>query len=163
MGQKRGIPITAAGTKVAYAVETTAGTMPTSALRIPDIKSIPNYNAEPENLETTDLSCEETKTFTPGLKDLSGANSFKANLTKLLLSEWDKLMEAYETAKASGLKTWFFVIPKGMDKCVAFTGQPSNIGLPGVETNAVYEVDLYVTVEDEPQWTDTIPTVTDPT
>ena len=65
---KRGISIISAGAQVGYAVETAAGTMPTSAKMIPDIKEIPDLNPQPEMLETTDLSCTETKTFIPGLK-----------------------------------------------------------------------------------------------
>ena len=40
----RGIPISSAGAKFGYAVETVAGTMPKTALLIPDIKSGPDLN-----------------------------------------------------------------------------------------------------------------------
>ncbi len=58
---KSGIPILTAGTELAYAVETTAGTMPTSAHFIPDIISIPDMSAEPEKIDVTDLSCLKYK------------------------------------------------------------------------------------------------------
>lgn len=106
---KRGIPITFAGTQVGYAVETTAGTMPTTATLIPDMKEIPDLNPQPEMLETTDYSCEETKTYTPGLKDLSNASSYGANFTSLLKKEWAKLVEASKTGEGTGLATWFYI------------------------------------------------------
>ena len=49
--------ISTAGILLKYAVETTAGTRPTTGFtQIPNVKSIPEFNAEPSNLEVTDLS-----------------------------------------------------------------------------------------------------------
>lgn len=161
---KRGIPISTAGTQVAWAVETTAGTMPITAKMIPDIKSIPDMNPQPENLETTDLSCKEYKTFIPGLKDLSSANSFGANLTKLLISEWGKMMTAFENAKKEGKATWFFIKTPNVPT-VAFTGEPSPLGVSGKEVNAVNATNCYITVTGEPRYLDESEeiTITEPT
>ena len=44
------------GVKVNYCVETTAGTRPTSGYtNIPDIKSIPDINLTPSNIDVTNL------------------------------------------------------------------------------------------------------------
>lgn len=158
----RGIPISSAGAKVGYAVETAAGTMPTTAQLIPDIKGIPDLNPQPEMLETTDLSCEETKTFIPGLKDLSNASSYTANFTSLLKNEWAKLVTASETAEKDGKATWFFIQLKSGDT-VAFTGKPTPLGLPGASVNAVVEINCYITVSGEPEWIDETITFTEPT
>lgn len=154
-----GIAISSAGIKVMYAVETTAGTMPTSGAKvIPDIKEIPDFNVEPEKLETTTLENTEYKTFIPGLKDLSNASGYGANFTQTLLDFWDELYEAFETAKADNKKVWFFIVVPGWTKCCAFTGEPSKMGLPGVGTNAVFETTAYITPTGEPKWVTTIPT-----
>lgn len=158
---KRGIAITTAGTQIGWAVETTAGTMPKSAKLIPDIKEMPNLNPSPEQLETTDLSCTEAKTFTPGLKDLSSASSYKANFTSLLRTEWAAMVTASETGEESGLATWFYIKLKSGDT-VAFTGKPSTMGAPGGGTNAVVEIDLYITPSGEPQWISDDVTFTEP-
>lgn len=159
---KRGISIISAGAQVGYAVETAAGTMPTSAKMIPDIKEIPDLNPQPEMLETTDLSCTETKTFIPGLKDLSNASSYTANFTSLLKKEWAKLVEASSTAEADGKATWFFVKLKSGDT-VAFTGKPTPLGLPGASVNSVVEINCYITPTGEPEWVDETITFTEPT
>lgn len=154
-----GIAITSAGIKVLYAVEASKGVMPTTgAVKLPDIKEIPDFNVEPEKLETTSLDNTEYKTFTNGLKDLSGASAYKANFTEELLEEWDKLVSAYNTAKASGLNTWFFIIIPGWKRCCAFTGEPAKMGLPGVGVNSIYETSAYITPTGEPQWSSNIPT-----
>ena len=154
-----GIAISSAGIKVLYAVETTKGTMPTTgAIKIPDIKELPDFNVEPEKLETTTFDNLEFKTYKNGLKDLSGASAYGANFTEELLEAWNTLVEAYETAKESGLNTWFFIVIPKWKMCCAFTGEPSKMGLPGVGVNAVYETSAYITPTGEPKWITTIPT-----
>lgn len=155
-----GISVSSAGIKIAYAVETAAGTMPTAATQIHDIRSIPDFNPAPEQLETTDLSCTEYKTFIPGLKDLSGSNSFTANLTQTLITAWDALMTAFTEGKAANKKTWFFIVIPNYTECVAFTGEPTAMGLPAAEVSAVLETSLYITPTGEPTWTSDIPTIT---
>lgn len=159
---KRGIPISTAGTQVCWAVETVKGTMPTAAKLIPDIKEIPDLNPQPEPLDTSDLSCTEYKTFTDGLKDLSGANSYTANLTALLEKEWAAMVEASKTAKESDLATWFYIITPGL-QTVAFTGSPSPLGVNSRAVNSVNEIACYITPNGELKRTNDKITVTEPT
>ena len=145
---KRGIPITTAGTQVAYAIETVAGTMPTTATLIPDIKEIPDLNPQPESLETTDLSCTEYKTYTDGLKDLSGANSYVANLTSLLEKVWAKMYEEYKTAKAGGKALWIYIVTPGL-QTAAYTASVAPLGVNGRAVNSVNEINCYITATGE--------------
>ena len=158
----RGIPISSAGAKFGYAVETVAGTMPKTALLIPDIKSGPDLNPQPEMLDTSDLSCTEAKTFTPGLKDLSSASTYKANFTTLLKKEWAKMVAASEAAEKDDKATWFFIKLKNGDTA-AYTGKPSALGIPALEVNSVVEIDCYIAPTGEPKWTDETITFTEPT
>ena len=48
------LEISTAGISVSYAVETTAGTKPSTFTNIPNIKSTPDFNPEPGALEVTD-------------------------------------------------------------------------------------------------------------
>ena len=49
-----------AGMRLYYAVETSAGTRPSTGLvKIPEIKSIPSFNPSPETIQSTTL--EETE------------------------------------------------------------------------------------------------------
>ena len=148
-----GIAVNTAGVTFGYAVETTKGTRPTSGYTlIPDVKEIPEMNPEPETLETTTLSETEFKTYIEGLKDLGGALSFLANFTEELEEVWSELVEAYKTAIASGLATWFEVKHPKLEKSVFFTGQPSAMGLPGMGVGAVLETNLYITPTNAPTW-----------
>ena len=148
-----GIPVNTAGVTFGYAVEESKGTRPTTGYTlIPDVKEIPEMNPEPETLETTVLSETKFKTYIEGLKDLGGALSFLANLTEELEDVWGELVEAYKTAAASGLATWFEVKHPKLEKSVFFTGQPSAMGLPGMGVNAVLETNLYITPTNAPAW-----------
>mgnify|MGYP006981656398 FL=1 len=98
---KSTIEVTSAGTQLAYAVETVVGTMPTTAIHIPNITEIPDFSAAPEMLEVSDLGDTVNKRFIPGLTDLSNASEYTANETEFFDEVWDKMVEAYETGKAS--------------------------------------------------------------
>lgn len=149
------IRLSTAGIAVKYAVEETAGQMPTSASAfkvIPEIKEIPEINPEPATLETTTLAETEYKTYIDGLKDLGGALSFLANLTEDFKKAWEELVTAYETAKAASKNTWFMIDIPGITEAVYFTGNPSNLGVPGAGVDAVLEINAYITPTNAPTW-----------
>lgn len=137
--------LSTAGALVKYAVEQTAGTRPTTGYTaIPNIKSIPDLNPEPSSLEVTDLSDTEYKRYIPGLKDPGGALSFGANNTDKFQTDWDALVTAAETAKASDKATWFEIWIPGLAKSFFFAGVPSPLGLAAMDVDAVLEINAYV-------------------
>lgn len=148
-----GIAISTAGVTFGYAVESTKGTRPTTGYTvIPDVKEIPEMNPEPENLETTDLSQTEFKTYIAGLKDLGGALSFLANYTTELETVWGELVAEYKAAAESDKSVWFEVKHPKLEKSVFFTGQPSAMGLPAMSVGNVLETNLYITPTNAPIW-----------
>lgn len=148
-----GIQLSTAGVTLWYAPEKTAGTRPTTGYtQISEIKSIPELNPEPDNLETTTLEETEWRTYIPGLKDIGGALSFTANLTEVSMTEWEGVVEAYDTAAEENLALWFCIIVPGLTKALYFTGQPSPMGMPAMEVSAVLEVNLYITPTGAPEW-----------
>jgi len=146
------INLSTAGVYLAYAVEATAGTRPTTGYKkITGAKTTPSLNPSPETLETTTLDETEYKTYIDGLKDLGGALEFTFNLTETLITEWEALMTAYETAKASGKATWFTIVIPGLTKSFYFTGNPSEMGLPETSVSAVLEITNYITPTNAPE------------
>lgn len=141
------------GVHLKYAVETTAGTRPTSGyIDLVGVKSIPALSATPDTLETTTLNETEYKTYIPGLKDLGGALNFTFNLSEELKTAWDTLMTAYATAAASSKATWFEVVVPGLTNSLFFKGQPSAMGLPEMAVNSVAEVENSITPTGAPVW-----------
>lgn len=140
------INLSTIGVQLHYAVEATAGTRPTTGYtRIYGIKSTPSLNPAPDTIETTTLDELEYKTYVDGLKDLGGSLEFTFNLTEELITKWDELMEAYETAKASNLRTWFVIVVPGLTEAFYFPGNPSAMGLPETSVNTVLEITNYIT------------------
>lgn len=146
------INLSTAGVQLLYAVETTAGERPiTGYTRIKGIKSTPSLNPSPESLETTTLDETEYKTYIDGLKDIGGAIEFTFNLTEELMTTWDALMTAYETAKTSNKATWFTIVVPGLTKAFYFTGNPSAMGLPETSVSSVLEITNYITPTNAPE------------
>ena len=146
------INLSTAGIQLLYAVESTAGTRPTTGYtRIYGVKSTPSLNPSPETLETTTLDETEYKTYIDGLKDLGGALEFTFNLTQDLIDTWDALMTAYETGKATGKATWFTIVVPGLTESFYFTGNPSNMGLPETSVSSVLEITNYITPTNAPE------------
>lgn len=144
--QRFAINLSTLGIKLGYAVESTAGTRPTSGYtQLVGVKSTPSLNPSPDTLETTTLEETEFKTYVDGLKDLGGALEFTFNLTEDLISQWDALMTAYTTAKATSKNTWFVIVIPGLTNAYYFPGNPSSMGLPETSVNAVLETTNYIT------------------
>ncbi len=76
-----------------------------------------------------------------------------------LLDKWETLMTVHTTAKQNNLATWFFIKIPNLDKGVAFTGEPSAMGVPAAEVNSVYSTNVYITPTGEPQWVEDMPTI----
>lgn len=147
------IRLSTAGIAVKYAVESTKGTKPTTGyIEIPEIKEIPEINPEPSTLETTTLAETEYKTYIDGLKDLGGALSFLANMTQDFKTAWEEMVAAYETAKEEGKQTWFIIDIPGIEEACYFTGNPSNLGVPGAGVDSVLEISAYITPTSAPTW-----------
>ena len=147
------IRLSTAGVSIQYCVESSAGQRPTTGYKvIPEIKSIPEINPEPSTLETTTLGELEYKTYIDGLKDMGGALSFTANLTEDFKTAWDTMYQAYVTAKGEGKRMAFaIVIPDLKDACY-FYGNPSKLGSPAAEVDAVLEINAYITPVSAPEF-----------
>ena len=145
------INLSTAGVQLWYAVESSAGSRPTSGYtRIKGIKTTPSLNPSPETLETTTLDETEYKTYIDGLKDIGGALEFTFNLTEELIGKWDTLMSAYEAGKVANKSTWFCIVVPGLSQAFYFTGNPSSMGLPETSVSSVLEITNYITPTNAP-------------
>lgn len=141
-----------AGMFLCYAVETTAGTRPTSGYTIvPEVKSMPSFNPAPETIESTTLLETEYKTYVEGLKDLGGALEFGANLTADLITAWETVNSTHD-ALTDGKAMWFAVVHPKLDKAVFFEGDPSPLGLNEATVGSMAETTLYITANSAPTW-----------
>lgn len=137
--------LSTAGVLLKYCAETTAGTRPVlNYTTIPCIKSIPDFNPEPESLEVTDLSDTTWRRYIPGLRDPGGALAFTANLTTQFKTAWGNLVTAYSTAFSTGKAVWFEIMVPNFGSFY-FAGIPTELGMTAMDVNAVLEIEAYVT------------------
>lgn len=152
--------VSTAGMILAYAVEATKGTRPTTGyLEVPEVKSMPSFNPPPNNIDSTTLKQKEYMTYVKGLKDLGGALEYTANLTDDLMDFWTTLLEAKETADAAGKAIWFAVVHPDLKYATFYTGDPAPIGFNEATVGAMAETTLYITPNTAPILADK-PTIT---
>ena len=146
-----GIALSTIGIKVSYAVETTAGTRPTTGYKhIPDLKSIPSINPAPNTADATTFDNLEYTSYVQLLKDIGGALEISANFTQELFQVWDGMVDAYEAGIKDGKETWIcFDIP-GFEKSAFVTVQPARMGIPEASANALLETTVFITPTGEP-------------
>lgn len=141
-----------AGMFLCYAVESTAGTRPTSGYTtIPEIKSMPSFNPAPNTIESTTLLETEYTTYVEGLKDLGGALEYGANLTEDLITAWAACNTAHD-GLTGGKAMWFAVVHPKLANAVFFKGDPAPLGLNEASVNAMAETTLYITPNSAPEW-----------
>lgn len=144
--------LSTAGIQIGYAVESTAGTRPSTFTSIPNVKTIGDMNPEPSTYEVTDLSDTSYKRYIGALKDIGGAVSLTVNITSAFMGVWESVVSAANTGLASNKACWFQVSVPNVTKKFYFAGQPTSLGLPQIETDAVFEGDVYITPNQVAGW-----------
>lgn len=147
--------VSTAGMYLAYCVETTAGTMPTTNyIKIPEVKSMPSLNPAPNGIDVTPLSEEETIQYINGLKDFGGSLEFSANNTDDVYTAWTTLISAYAAGQAAttAKNTWFCIYHPKLSNAAFFKGEPAPFGWDGAEVNAAYNTTLYIAPQSAPTY-----------
>lgn len=131
------------GVKIGYAVESTAGSRPTTGyVNIPDIKNIPGIELTPSKLEVTNL-VDKYKRFISGVMDAGDDVALTANLTASLKSVWAALTVSAKSAWTSGKSTWFEISIPNFDSFF-FAGIPTEMGFNEMGVDAVAEASLHI-------------------
>ena len=143
--------VSTAGMKLGYAVAASAS-LPTSATftKIPEVKTMPNFNPAPSGIDITPLDEMESKQYTPDLKDLGGVLEFGANLTNELTTLWnDTVLTAYGSMSSTSAM-WFCVSHPKLTKAVYFQGEPVALGLNEASVGSAAETTLYIAPKSAP-------------
>lgn len=137
--------VTTIGSYLCWAAETEKGVRPTTGYEIiPEIKSFPDLNQEPESVESTTLLEPEYRTYEPGLKSL-GTLSYGANMTDDLEDVVEGLIKAQDSAAAEGKRIWFAEVAPKLKKASFFAGKVSNINFSEFAVNEMGDTTLYIT------------------
>jgi hypothetical protein len=155
------IDLSTAGIRVGFAYETTAGTKPSSFTNLPNPKSIPDMNPEPNALDITSLNDTEWKRYMEGLKDMGGALGITFGMSQEFFTTWETFVETTDTNKATGKRSWMVFYVPGLEKSFFMTVDPAMIGMPAAEVDSALDVEVRVLPTGEIGW-DTAVNPTDP-
>lgn len=155
MAKKTPIYLSTAGTHFSYGVETVSGTKPESFTELQGATSISEISSERETIEVTPLSAEEYKEFVDGLADPGGTWEIGFNESDVFHEEWDALVSAATTAKASGLRVWFQVTTKLKDSFFV-VGTPNGLGFGGADVNGALTTTGRITINQVKGWDTTV-------
>lgn len=138
--------VSTVGAIVGYAIETTAGTKPTT------FKMLHRVNATDEiaiDVETIDASAlEDTVERTiAGRGTTGGTFGVTVNVTDETIKEWETLIDAYETAKTSGKAMWYEEYFPALQKAFFTKVEPPTvIPKPALEQNGLLTVTMTMTI-----------------
>lgn len=136
-----------------YAFESTSGTRPTSGYtNLPNPKSIPDMNPEPNALDITSLNDTEWKRYMEGLKDMGGSLGLTFGMSEAFFDLWETICDTDDANKANGLRTWFVFYVPGLTNSFFLPVDPSRIGMPSAEVDSVLDVTVNVLPIGEPTW-----------
>ena len=140
--------ISTLGSLTGYAVETTAGTKPTTFKMLHRINASDEIAIETETIDASALEDMIERTIA-GRGSTGGTFGVTVNVTDETIAEWEALIEEYETAKASGKAMWYEEYFPTLQKAF-FTKiePPTVIPKPAREQNGLLTVTMTLTINE---------------
>jgi len=146
------LEISTVGAKVLYCIETTAGSRPTSGYtQIPDVQTAPAISLSVETLDCSNITDEVTR-YINGRQDTGGAVELTLNHTDAVITAWETMKTASDTARATSKETWFEYQTKTGAKSFFFKGIPLQLGTNGIEQNAVDTIPASIVITGIDGW-----------
>lgn len=141
--------LTSIGLTVAIAMETTAGTMPTTDYyKLPQVTDLPDLDFDPDTIETTSYDNLVYKSYLSGLKDTGGIISLPANYTEYGTTMWDDIADklADTSVNTDGKIAWLVIRIKGTEQTWFIPIQLVKCGIPSAPVNDKVSIDYKFTV-----------------
>ena len=140
--------VSSLGITLGYGVEGTAGTKPTTFTELTRINTIGGITIENEQIDASALS-DFTSRYIQGRGDTGGSFPVTVNFTPDTKDEWQAVIEAYNTAKETGLRMWFETIIPGFEDAFFVVAQPPTaIPQPEIGQNELLTVEFNLTIEE---------------
>lgn len=150
------IPLSTIGVKISYAVETTAGTRPTTGYtHLVGLMSTPDFSVAPNTADVTSFDNLEYTSKLKLLKDIPDNLEFGMRFGQEAYDTWETMVSAYEAGietSTGRLDTWYCIEIPNFDKAIFIKGEPSHIGLPSMEQNSGIDATCYITPLGEPKF-----------
>lgn len=153
--------ISAAGAKIYYAPETTAGVCPSSGFaekasgttqNIADyVTSVSGLGADYDMQDVTTLSSTKRRRFLKGLQSNDGSISMNANINPISRTDWNSIV-AEHAALTDGKSMWFQFILPGDDLGYFVRGEPLLMHFPDIEAGQAVQGAIQIVENDSIEW-----------
>lgn len=136
------------GVKLGYAVETVAGTKPAAFTWLERCNNIAGIALSTETIDASALEDYTTKTIA-GRQDTGGSWTVTFNHTEEVEAQLVAMISAYNTGKASDLRTWFEVwIPNATKAFYVVAQPPQKLPMPEFGQNALLTIDVELAIQE---------------
>ena len=136
------------GVKFGYAVETTAGVKPAVFSWLERCNTINGLDLSTEIIDASSLEDYIARKIA-GRQDPGDDWTVTFNYTAEVAAQLKAMIAAYNTGKASGLRTWFEVwIPNATDGFYVVAQPPQILSMPEFSQNSLLTIDVKMAVEE---------------
>lgn len=138
--------ISTLGALVGYALETTAGTKPTTFKRLHRINATDEIAIETETIDASALEDEVERTIA-GRGSTGGTFSVTVNVTDETITEWTNLINEYKERTSTDLAMWYEEYFPALQKAFFVKIEPpSTIPKPAADQNGLLTVAMTLTI-----------------
>lgn len=140
--------ISTVGAIVGYAIETTAGTKPTTFKILHRVNATDEIAIETETIDASALEDEVERTIA-GRGSTGGTFGVTVNVTDETITEWENIISEYDTAKKSGKAMWYEEYFPALQKAFFTKVEPPTvIPKPALEQNGLLTVTMTLTINE---------------
>ena len=139
--------ISTLGVKFGYAVETVAGQKPAAFTQLERCNAIAGIELTTEKIDASALE-DYISRYVAGRQDSGGDWTITFNYTAEVATQLQTMISAYNTGKASNLKTWFEVwIPNATNGFYVVAQPPQRLPMPEFSQNELLTIEVGFAVE----------------
>lgn len=141
--------ISTVGIKFGYALESTAGTKPSSFTMLNRINNIAGIDLSTEQIDASSLEDQITR-YIAGRQDAGGGDwAITVNITDETIQEWETLISTYYNRSSNSLAMWFEVWSPYLTKAYYVVAEPpKNIPMSEMGQNSLQTVEITLSVND---------------
>lgn len=136
------------GIQFAYGVETTANTKPATFVQLERCNNIAGIPLSTETIDASALEDYVSKKVA-GRQDSGDSWAVTFNYTEEVETQLKAMISAYNTAKASNLRTWFEVyIPNATNAFFIVAEPPQKLAMPEFGQNSLLTIDVEFAIQE---------------
>lgn len=134
--------------KLAYGVETTAGTKPAAFTQLERCNAIGGISLSTEQIDVSALE-DTISRYTAGRADSGGTWNVTFNVNDEVITQLEGMITAFSAAKATSKRTWFQVYSPYLAKAFFVVAEPpTKLPLPETGQNEAWTMEIELVINE---------------